>query len=33
MPTGGLSSVGTSIYDWAKGKFNDWNPKYPGGSW
>jgi hypothetical protein len=33
MPTGGLSSVGTSIYDWAKGKFNDWNSKYPGGSW
>jgi hypothetical protein len=33
MPTGGLSSIGSSISDWAKGKFNDWNKNYPGGSW
>jgi hypothetical protein len=33
IPTGGLPSIGSSIFDWAKGKFKDWNKNYPGGSW
>jgi hypothetical protein len=33
LPTGGLPSIGSSIADWAKGKFKDWNKNYPGGSW
>jgi hypothetical protein len=33
LPTGGLPSIGSSITDWAKGKFNNWNKNYPGGSW
>jgi len=33
IPTGGLPSIGSSISDWAKGKFNNWNKNYPGGSW
>jgi hypothetical protein len=33
IPSGGLPSIGSSIYDWAKGKFNNWNKNYPGGSW